>query len=1310
MKNSTYSIFVVAILSLFQTITLVAQISYPFRDLNFSVNSTLNTVAVDEANNITYVGGFFTRVNTASNGVELDPVSALNSKDYPQPNGSVFASVSDGSGGYYIGGTFTKVGGYDRQYLAHINSVGEVTAWDPSPDNSVNALALGGGTLYVSGFFQNIGGQSREYLAAIDMNGDATSWAPTVSSPSINTIAVDGSTVYLGGSFTSINSTFQNRLAAVDLNGSLIPGWNANVGGGGFNVNDISVKNSIIYFVGSFTLVNGTARNRLAAVDNTGTLTSWNPDANGIVRSITFEGDTAYIGGDFTSITTGSGTSSRNYLAALDMSGELTSWDPDAFHTVNQNAVLTLSAVNGVIYVGGNFRSIQGQPRSRVAAITTSGVLQDWNPSASGTARTLTVSNNGIYVGGDFTAIAGIARSGLAAFDANGDVTDWNPSVNSSIRVITVGGDRIYVGGDFTEIAGAPRDRLAAFDTNGTLTDWDPSAFGSVRDILVHGDTVYVAGAFPRISGELRSRLAAVHVDGTLTDWDPSINGGSNIVNTLSLADGIIYAGGDFTTVGVETRNGLAAINATGTGSVTGWNPPTAVGSIFNDIEMLNGILYTGGDFSVIGGTSVTNLAAIDAITGNATSWIPETDGTINALTIGSGNIYIGGNFTTVEKEARKGVAAIDDTGAVLSWDAQLTGTSSVFVNSISTNQESLFFGGFFANVNYDPENNLAAVYLFDETDPVFTSATNINVAENTTGTIYKASTDENVTFSLGSSKDEALFSLSVGEISFLAAPDFENPGDDNTDNQYLIDITATDIAGNATTQQIIITVIDTDEVAPVITLIGVNPQIIELGTAYTELGATAVDNVDGDITGSIVIDVSSLDVTTLGTYSVTYNVQDVSGNSALELTRTVNVVDTTDPNFTSAANLSIDENISTSEIIYTATATDAGTITYSLGGSDAGSFNLGASTGEMTFITSPDFETQSSYSVIITATDNSNNAADLMLTITVNDLDEGAPVFTSATDVSVDENISTSEIFYTATATDGGTITYSLGGSDAGGFNLGSSSGELTFIASPDFETQSNYSVTITATDDSNNTADLMLTITINDLDEEAPVFTSAIDVSVDENISTSEIFYTATATDGGTITYSLGGSDANSFNLGASSGEMTFTTSPDFETQSSYSVTITAMDDSNNAADLMLTITVNDLDEGAPVFTSATGVSVDENISTSEIFYIATATDGGTITYSLGGNDASSFNLGASSGELTFITSPDFETQSSYSVTITAMDESNNAADLMLTISVNDLDEEAPAFTSSTDVSVDENISTSEIFYTATATDGGT
>lgn len=80
------------------------------------------------------------------------------------------------------------------------------------------------------------------------------------------------------------------------------------------------------------------------------------------------------------------------------------------------------------------------------------------------------------------------------------------------------------------------------------------------------------------------------------------------------------------------------------------------------------------------------------------------------------------------------------------------------------------------------------------------------------------------------------------------------------------------------------------DITPPVITLIGANPQIINLGTAYTELGAAASDNVDGDITENIIIDTSTLNVNTAGSYSVIYRVSDSERNNA-QRTRTVNVV-----------------------------------------------------------------------------------------------------------------------------------------------------------------------------------------------------------------------------------------------------------------------------------------------------------------------------------------------------------------------------------------------------------------------------------
>ena len=85
------------------------------------------------------------------------------------------------------------------------------------------------------------------------------------------------------------------------------------------------------------------------------------------------------------------------------------------------------------------------------------------------------------------------------------------------------------------------------------------------------------------------------------------------------------------------------------------------------------------------------------------------------------------------------------------------------------------------------------------------------------------------------------------------------------------------------------------DTTIPLITLLGDAAVTIEVGGTYTDAGATASDNYDGDITSSIE-QVSTVDTAIVDTYTVTYNVSDANGNAAVEVTRTINVVDTTIP------------------------------------------------------------------------------------------------------------------------------------------------------------------------------------------------------------------------------------------------------------------------------------------------------------------------------------------------------------------------------------------------------------------------------
>jgi hypothetical protein len=86
------------------------------------------------------------------------------------------------------------------------------------------------------------------------------------------------------------------------------------------------------------------------------------------------------------------------------------------------------------------------------------------------------------------------------------------------------------------------------------------------------------------------------------------------------------------------------------------------------------------------------------------------------------------------------------------------------------------------------------------------------------------------------------------------------------------------------------------DTTPPTIALTGDNPQTIAVGEAYVELGATATDNRDGDLSASIVVDASAVDSSVPGEYAVTYGVIDSSGNAATVVTRTVIYEDRTAP------------------------------------------------------------------------------------------------------------------------------------------------------------------------------------------------------------------------------------------------------------------------------------------------------------------------------------------------------------------------------------------------------------------------------
>ena len=109
-------------------------------------------------------------------------------------------------------------------------------------------------------------------------------------------------------------------------------------------------------------------------------------------------------------------------------------------------------------------------------------------------------------------------------------------------------------------------------------------------------------------------------------------------------------------------------------------------------------------------------------------------------------------------------------------------------------------------------------------------------------------------------------------------------------------------------------------------------------------------------------------------------------------------------------------------------------------------------------------------------------------------------------------------------------------------------------------------------------------MTLAINDLDDNAPVFVSSSAASaINENTGEQQVIYTAEATDESGIAYGIkpDAGDAYAFSIDEHSGAVTLLGDPDYESKSSYTFTVVATDAAGNAAEQEVALVINDLDE---------------------------------------------------------------------------------------------------------------------------------
>jgi hypothetical protein len=488
---------------------------------------------------------------------------------------------------------------------------------------------------------------------------------------------------------------------------------------------------------------------------------------------------------------------------------------------------------------------------------------------------------------------------------------------------------------------------------------------------------------------------------------------------------------------------------------------------------------------------------------------------------------------------------------------------------------------------------------------------------------------------------------------------------------------------------------------------------------------ALSIDTLTGAVTLS-----ANPDHESQSEYNFTVVATDGAGNASEKLVSlAINNLDEVAPSITSGDTATaIDENSGEGQVVYTATATDdadtSDGFAFSLADDSLG-FSIDADTGVVTTNAdfAADYENAQSQSFTVVVTDAAGNASEQVVSVAINNLDEVAPSITSGdTATAIDENSGADQVVYTATASDTDfngleDITFSLA-DDSLGFSIDAATGVVTsnadFVAN--HEDAQSQSFTVVATDVAGNASEQVVSVAINNLDEVGPSITSGdTATAVDENSGTDQVVYTATASDTDfndleDITFSLA-DDSLGFSIDED-GVVTTNDefAADYENAQSQSFTLVATDAAGNVTEQVVSVAINNLDEVAPTITSGETAAVLESSGADTVVYRALVDDTADIsedvTFSLAEGHDPALTIDPETGEVTLADEPDFATKPSYSFTVIA-DDGVNQSQKAVVLSVVDEDLEAPVFTSSATVAIDENIGENQVIYTAVTED---
>jgi uncharacterized delta-60 repeat protein len=557
-------------------------------------------------------------------------------------SGMVLARQPDGR--VWIGGQFSTLHGGPAGNIARLNADGSVdasfkrgvaaTSGGQVETGFVRAIVLQpDGRALVAGKFDAYDGAPRESLARTLSDGALDPSFAAGSITQVNALALqpDGK-LLIGGPFLFVGPAPRATVARLNSDGSLDASFDPGEG---------AVGNSLGLSVEAIAL---------------------QPDGG------------VLVGGGFTSF----GGLPRGRIARLLPNGSVDpSFDPGTGFDLKVFA-LALQP-DGRVLVGGNFQSVNGVARVRVARLLSNGAVDpsfDPGSGANSFVSHLSVQPDGrVLAGGDFKFFGGAARRFVARLEANGALdTSFDPGPGADSFVASLAlepSGRVLMTGQFRRVAGTPRRGLARLEPNGAHdTSFSPGrgATGSVRALARRPDgKLWIGGDFDTYNDVATNRLALLETDGSLAAaFGPSAGPNGSVSKLVAQASGGVLVVGSFTTFDGAPRRSLARTDAQGALD-SSFDAGTTLGGIADVVQQADGKLLVATVANSPGGLirSVRRLALDGSIDASFQSNAVANNLLDKLALQPDGRVLLAGSFTTIGGVPRNRVARLNADGTL---------------------------------------------------------------------------------------------------------------------------------------------------------------------------------------------------------------------------------------------------------------------------------------------------------------------------------------------------------------------------------------------------------------------------------------------------------------------------------------------------------------------------------------------------------------------------------------------------------------------------------------------------------------------